>query len=82
MKLELYQRVVVNQDFPDENVKSGDVGMLVDYVAHPAGGEEGAVLEIFNVFGESISIATVPVSAIEPLRPEHLPSVRLVAKSA
>jgi hypothetical protein len=77
MKPELYQRVVVNRDVPDENVKAGDVGMLVDYVAHPTGGEEGAILEIFNALGESVSVAIVPVSTIEPLRPEHLPSVRL-----
>lgn len=64
MKPELYTRLVVNRDFPDEDLKKG---------------EEGALLEIFNVPGESIGIATVPVSAIESLRPAHLPAVRELA---
>ena len=43
------------------------------------GGEEGAILEIFNALGESIGIATVPVSAIEPLRADQVPAVRSLA---
>ncbi|MHB8752198.1 MAG: DUF4926 domain-containing protein [Aggregatilineales bacterium] len=63
-------------DVPEVQLKRGDLAMLVDYVPHPHGGEEGAVLEIFNVLGESIRVATVPVSAIEALRPDQMPSVR------
>ena len=49
---------------------------LVDYVPHPAGGEEGAVLEIFNAIGESIGVATVPASAVAALRADQMPTVR------
>jgi hypothetical protein len=52
--------------------------MFIDLLPHPQGGEEGAVLEIFNAVGESIAVVTVPVSAIEPLRPDYVPSVRLI----
>jgi hypothetical protein len=76
MKLELYQEVVVNRDVPEENLYQGDVATLVDYVPHPIGGEEGAVLEIFNAIGESIGVATVPASAISPLRADQMPTVR------
>lgn len=77
MKLELYRRVMVNRDVPEENLKQGDLARLVDYARHPRGGEDGAVLEIFNVLGESLRVAVVPVSAVEALRPELIPSVRL-----
>lgn len=77
MKPELYSRVVVNRDIPDENLYKGDVATVVEYLEHPSGGEEGAILEIFNVLGESLGIATVPVSAIEPLRADYVPAVRL-----
>lgn len=80
MKLELYQRVILNRDVPEENVRRGDLAWLVDYVNDPEGGEPGAILEVFNVLGESIAIATVPVSAIEPLRPELVPSARETAR--
>ncbi len=78
MKVELYSRVTVTRDFPEQHLKAGDVATLVECVEHPQGGEEGAVLEIFNALGETISIAAVPVSAIEPVQARHVPSVRLI----
>lgn len=76
MKLELYQEVVVIQDFPDESLFVGDVATLVDYVSHPDKKEPGAVLEIFNAVGDSIDVVVVPVSAIAPLRADQMPAVR------
>ena len=76
MKLEHYQEVVMTRDIPEESLYKGDVATLVDYVPHPAGGEEGAVLEIFNAIGESIGVATVPASAVSPLRADQMPAVR------
>lgn len=76
MKLKLYKEVALTRDIPAENLKKGDVAILVDYVPHPTGGEEGAILEIFNAVGESIAVATVPISAITPLRPDQVPAVR------
>lgn len=76
MKLEIYQEVTITRDLPEKNLLAGDVAMLVDYISHPQGGEEGAVLEIFNAVGESIGVVTVPVSAVAPLRPDQMPSVR------
>ena len=63
-------------------MRQGDVATVVEYLEHPHGGEEGAILEIFNVLGESISIATVPVSAIDPLGADYLPSARIAKMSA
>lgn len=77
MKPDLYSRIVVNRDIPAENLHRGDVATVIEYLEHPHGGEEGAILEIFNVLGESLGIATVPVSAIEPLRAEFVPAVRM-----
>lgn len=82
MKLELYQEVVVTRDIPAENLYQGDVATLVDYVPHPAGGEMGAVLEIFNAIGESIGVATVPASAVSPLRADQMPTVRSLSLGA
>ncbi len=78
MKPELYTRVVLNRDVPEENLRRGDVATVVDYARHPQGGEEGAFLEVFNALGETVAVVVVPVSAIEPLRPDHLPTVRTI----
>ena len=82
MKLKLYQEVVVTRDIPAENLYQGDVATLVDYAPHPAGGEPGAVLEIFNAIGESIGVATVPASAVSPLRADQMPTVRSLSLAA
>lgn len=81
MEYALYQEVVLLRDIPDDNLKAGDVATLIDYVAHPSGGEPGAILEVFNAVGESIAVVTVPVSTIAPLRADHIPTVRVLAPS-
>lgn len=76
MKVELYTEVALTRDIPQENLRKGDVATLVDIVPHPEGGEDGAVLELFNAVGESIGVTTVPMSTVAPLRADQLPAVR------
>jgi hypothetical protein len=82
MKPELYQEVALTHDILDANLRMGDVATLVDYVPHPTSGEEGAVLEVFNVLGESITVVTVPASSIALLRADQVPAVRTFSPSA
>jgi hypothetical protein len=82
MKPELYREVALTRDIPAENLRKGDVAVLVDIVPHPSGGEEGAILEIFNAVGESIAVTTVPISAVAPLRSDQMPAVRPLEKVA
>lgn len=65
--VELYQEVALTRDIPTANLKAGDVATLIDVVRHPTGGEDGAILEVFNAVGESIAVITVPLSAIARL---------------
>ena len=76
MKIELYQQVAMTRNLSSADLRRGDLAMLVDYVAHPNGGEEGAVLEVFNAIGESVAVVTVPISAIAALRADQMPTVR------
>lgn len=80
MQPELYTRVVLTRDIPEANLKRGDTAMYIDYLPVKEG-EAGAILEVFNALGESIDVVTVPISAIEPLRAEYIPSVRLLGKT-
>ena len=43
---------------------------------HPAGGEDGYVLELFNALGESIAVVAVSESDVEPLRENEVLAVR------
>lgn len=77
MKPELCEEVTVTKDFPGQNLLAGDVAVLVDIVPHPTDGEDGAVLEIFNAVGESMSVVTVPLTAIASLTADQVPAVRV-----
>ncbi len=78
MGLSLYQRVALRRDVPEHGLRRGDVAVLVEYVEHPGGGEQGCVLEVFNALGESIAVIAVPESAIEDLRADEVLAVRLL----
>ncbi|MBW4510232.1 MAG: DUF4926 domain-containing protein [Scytonematopsis contorta HA4267-MV1] len=80
LQLELYQYVALCHDIPEYNLKFGDVAMLIDYVTHPSGGEDGYVLEVFNAAGDSIAVFTVPISSVEKLPNDAVLSVRSLAK--
>ena len=79
MKPELYQDVALNRTIPAQRLKKGDIAVVIDYLPHPAGGEEGAVLEIFNAIGDSVRVEVVPASAIDPLRADQMLAVRPLA---
>jgi len=79
MAVKLYDQVALKQDIEGTPLRRGDVAVLVDRVAHPSGGEEGCVLEVFNAVGESLQVVAVPASAVEPLRRDEVLSVRQFA---
>ena len=79
--IELYQRVALNQDFPQHSLKKGDIVTFIDTVPHPSGGEEGYVLEVFNAVGESINTVIVPKSAVVPLKADEILSVRSLVEA-
>ena len=80
-KLELYQYVALSRDISEYNLKRGDVAMLIDYVTHPSGGEDGYILEVFNAVGDSMAVFTVPISAVERLPTEAVLAVRPLAET-
>jgi hypothetical protein len=75
MKLDLFQEVIVNRDFPEHNLVKGDVAILNDYVTD-ADGQEGCVLEIYTVAGLFVSVVTLPADSIEMLQANDRLSVR------
>ncbi len=69
---ELYERVLLNRDFPEYNLRKGDMGIFIDTVPHPLGGEEGYVVEFFNDIEESVNTVVVPYSTVESLSNEEV----------
>jgi hypothetical protein len=75
MKLDLFQEVVINRDFPEFKIVTGDIAILNDYVMDKHG-NEGCVLEIYTAAGKFVDVVTVPIENIEPLRQEDRLTVR------
>ena len=65
--IHLFSRISLNRDFPEYNLRRGDIATFIDTVPHPKGGEDGYILEVFNALGESIDVVTVPKSAVAAL---------------
>ena len=74
--INLYDRISLNRDFPEYNLTQGDIATFIDIVHDPEGIEGGYILEVFNALGESIDVVTVPKSAVVPLQPIKILSVR------
>ncbi|MCV3212548.1 DUF4926 domain-containing protein [Plectonema radiosum NIES-515] len=76
MNFELYQRVALNRDLNEYQLKKGDVATLIDFVPHPSNTEQGCVLEVFSATGKSIAVVIVPITDIKPLKNHEILSVR------
>ena len=81
MRLDLFKKVALKIDIPDQGLRKGDVATIVEHLP-VKNGEDGYALEVFNAVGESIAVLTVPESAVEPLTADKIPSVRPLAKTA
>ncbi|MBC8184807.1 DUF4926 domain-containing protein [candidate division KSB1 bacterium] len=77
MKYKLFKEVALIKDFPEKNLKKGDVATIVEH--HPIkNSDDGYTLEVFNVFGDTVSIITVSESDIEPLKESEIFNARVL----
>lgn len=75
MKYEIFKEVVLLKDIPEKRLKKGDVATIVEH--HPVNDSvDGYTLEVFNVFGDTITIITVSESDIQPLKENEIFSAR------
>lgn len=81
MRIPLYQRVAMSRDIEEHALRKGDIAVLLDYVPHPEGGEEGCLLEVFNALGESIAVLAARSSDIEPIQADEVLAVRHLAQA-
>jgi|SRR5712691_5025541 len=58
MTLAPYQRVVLTGDLPEEGLRAGDVGVIVEHHAARADVPEGYELEVFAANGQTIAVVS------------------------
>ena len=67
--------VVLTKSLPEERLQAGDVGWVVMIHAGGAGYE----IEFVTLAGETVSVVTVPVEAVRPVRAKEIAHARMVA---
>lgn len=78
MTYKLFEEVVLLKDVTEKGLLKGDVATIVEH--HPVpDAEDGYTLEVFNVLGDTITVITLPESAIAPLTEKEIFSVRALA---
>ncbi len=78
MSVSLFERIVLLRDLPDEGLRAGDVGTIVE--RHPSSGDTpaGYEVEFFAANGETVAVASVPTDAVRPATQRDLLSVRVL----
>ena len=76
MALALYKRVVLTQDLPEDGLRAGDVGVIVEEYPARADVHEGCGLEVFAASGHTIAVVSVPASAVREATEHDVLSVR------
>ena len=67
-----FGRAILTKDIPEENLKAGDVGTVVD--VHEDGA--GYSLEFFALNGETLAVVTVTADAVRPVGERQIAHAR------
>jgi hypothetical protein len=76
MKYEMFSRVALAVDIPEDDLKKGDIATVIEYFEPIPDREAGYILEIFNVLGDTIAVTTVFETQLMPLTEDEVPAIR------
>ena len=75
MDFQLYTDVVLVRDLPEEHLRAGDVGTVVECHDVP-GRETGYSVEFFDMLGNTVAVVTLPRNALRAPTHADRPAVR------
>jgi len=75
MIFNLFDRAILQKDFPEAGLKRGDVGIVVEHIIRD-GDEDGYILEFFDAQGNTVDVFPVLESALEQPRPNTILTYR------
>jgi len=79
MAFELYSDVILTRDVPEQGLRAGDVGTLVDRHVVPAVAEEGYSVEFFDMTGNTVAVLALPASALRVPTAADRPAARALS---
>ena len=77
MKFELYSTVALAEDLPEKKLKKGDLVTIVEHLPASKAHAEGYVVEVSDVLGNTICVATLFEGQLQKLVPNAIPSMRI-----
>ena len=75
MPFELFSDVILTADVPQEDLRAGDVGTVVEHHVVP-GREDGYSVEFFDMTGDTVAVLTVPTRLLRSPTHADRPAVR------
>ena len=81
MSLGLFERAVLTQDLPEEDLRTGDVGVVVEHYSARGDTTEGYEVEFLSARGDTIAVVSIPATALRPVRDRELLAVRAIGRS-
>ena len=78
--LELYKDAILTVDLPDDGLRAGDVGTVVERHQVPGVAEVGYSVEFFDMTGRTVAVVAVPASSLRSPTAADLPAVRELAR--
>ena len=79
MKFEMFSRVALKIDVPENGLRRGDLATIVEYHEGLPGQEPGYSLEVFNAVGNTVAVIALGESEIESLREDEILCARVLA---
>lgn len=67
-----FARVVLTRDVPDDGLRAGDVGFVVEAL----GGGEAYFVDVQNEAGDTVAVAYVPADGLRPLTGDDVRGAR------
>ena len=79
MAFDLYSDVILTRDVGEHGVRAGDVGTVVERHVVPGVAEEGYSVEFFDMTGDTVTVVTLPASALRVPTPADRPAARALS---
>jgi hypothetical protein len=81
-EFELYKDVILTIDMPDEGLRAGDIGTVVERHQVSGVAEVGYSVEFFDMTGHTVAVITVPADNLRLPTSADRPSVREYSSSS
>jgi Domain of unknown function (DUF4926) len=78
----LYSDVILTRGVGESGLGAGDLGTPVERHVVPGVAEEGCSVEFFDMTGNTVTVVTLPVSALRMPTPADRPAARALSLTA